>query len=356
MKKTALFFVLAMFVAAGGALAAELAYHAPKGAGFADAGRETKPIKLTVTTTHKPGSAAAQLEQCMLQVFGEDAPEGMFEFAMYDSGVLYKSDAELPALIAGEVDMSFISPAWMYDNGLSWFNMLDMGYLFDSVAHLDAVCDPATEIGKRIQQAIWDEFHIMSFGVEYIGARNVWLAKDREITGPDDLVGIKLRMPTGASYVQLGNALGFNVTPLDVSEIYLAMETGLIEGHENQIFSTYTNGQFECAETLVFTEHMLGSMFVMLSGGAWEKMTAEQQGIFYACMRKAVALANKWVVDTEKKYIDIAEKDFSIRLQYPDKAAIKEKVQAFYLNNAAYSSKWDIDLLERINRLAEEMR
>ncbi len=164
--------------------------------------------KIIVTTTHKPGAASYQCEQFIQQVFDEKAP-GMFNFEMYDSATLFKTDAEFPAILAHEANISFIQPSYMYDNGLPWANMLDMGYLFDSVDHMKATFDPEGEIGAYLQQAIWDEFHVMTFGCDYIGTRDLWLAEDKDINTPEDCEGLTIRMPTSASFVQLGEALGF---------------------------------------------------------------------------------------------------------------------------------------------------
>lgn len=146
-------------------------YIAPKGAKAAETS-SGKPIKITVTTTHKAGGASYQCEQYILEVFKELDPEGkMFEFEMYNSGTLYKTDAEFPAILSHEVAMSFIQPSFLHDKGMEWANMLDMGYLFDSVDHLEATFNPAGELGAYLQQAIWDEFHVMSFGAAISSGR-----------------------------------------------------------------------------------------------------------------------------------------------------------------------------------------
>ena len=326
----------------------------PEGAKAAET-ESAEPLKIIVTTTHKPGAASYQCEQFIQQVFDEKAP-GMFNFEMYDSATLFKTDAEFPAILAHEANVSFIQPSYMYDNGLPWANMLDMGYLFDSVDHMKATFDPEGEIGAYLQQAIWDEFHVMTFGCDYIGTRDLWLAEDKDINTPEDCEGLTIRMPTSASFVQLGEALGFNVTPLDVSEVYLAMETGLIDGHENQIFSTYAQGQFEVCKTLVFIEHMITPNFITLDGDIWEQMTTEQQEIFYDCMCEARDLTIEWAIEEEQNLLKEAKDTYNIRFQYPDKAPFKEKVQAAYLSNKDISGKWDLELLEKINALGDSMK
>lgn len=343
--------------ASGGDSAEELDIgdrHFPQGAAYAET-ESSEPLKIIVTTTHKPGAASYQCEQFIQQVFDEKAP-GMFQFEMYDSGTLYKTDAEFPAILAHEAGMSFIQPSYMYDNGLDWANMLDMGYLFDSVDHMRATFDPEGEIGAEIQQDIWDEFHVMTFGCDYIGTRELWLAEDKDINTPEDCAGLTIRMPNSASFVQLGEALGFNVTPLDVSEVYLAMETGLIDGHENQIFSTYAQGQFEVCKTLVFIDHMITPNFITLDGDIWEKMTLEQQKIFYDCMCEARDLTIEWAVEEQEKLLEEAKTTYGIRFQYPDKAPFKEKVQKAYLENKEISGTWNLELLEKINALGESMK
>ena len=335
------------------AIVQEAAIVTPQGSTCAPDSQIVEPFPILFSTTHKPGAASCELQRNMLKVFEEKAP-GMFKFEMYDSAVLYNTDAELPAILSGDIDMSCIQPSFLYDNGVAWGNMLDMGYLNVSYDHMKAIYDLNGDIGKDLQQRLWDELHVMTFGAEYLGTRNIWLAKYKEIKTPEDLQGIKLRMPSSASYVMLGEGLGINPTPLDISEIYLAMETGTVDGHENLVLPTFTQGQVECAETLVKTEHMICPNFVTLNGDTWQKMTAKQQETFYTLMLECIEINDEQILVLEEETFKKCEDEFGVVFQYPDKQAFIDRVQSYYLSKPENQANWDMDLLDRINTLGKE--
>ena len=101
---------------------------------------------------------------------------------------------------------------------------------------------------------------------------------------------------------------------------------------------------------------MITPNFITLDGDIWEQMTTEQQEIFYDCMTEVRNLTIDWAVEEQEKLLDIAENEYGMRFQYPDKEPFKEKVQAAYLNNPAISGTWNLELLEKINALGESMK
>src|SRR5438105_4198854 len=67
----------------------------------------------------------------------------------------------------------------------------------------------------------------------YLGTRQVNLRSVRDVKGPSDLAGVKMRMPGGPDWLLLGQSLGVTPTPMGMPEVYLALQTGAIDGQEN---------------------------------------------------------------------------------------------------------------------------
>lgn len=315
---------------------------------------EPKKITLVTTTSAVKGSPLQLMQESLTEVFAAKG-RGWFEFDHFDSSTLFKQDAEFGAVKNGDVDMSFVSANWFFDNGYTWFNMYDAGFIFKNLAHQQAVYNPKGEIGKMIVDKIWEEsgHSIRTFGATLLGTRTLWLRKkDTIVNVPADLARVKLRMSNSAAYLLMGRALGAQPTPLDGNEVYLAMQTGAIDAQENVILSSFNGGLAEVCESIARTDHALAANNICMYGPTWEKMTPEQQALFEELVAEAIALTNRKVTAAEERVLKICEEK-GIVMQYPDRDAFRKHVLDYYLKDPA-SKDWDLKMLEKINQLAEQ--
>lgn len=132
------------------------------------ASKET--IRLITSTSQLPGASTQLLQSRLSQISGEKGG-GNFQFEHYDSATLFKSSAELGALLDGNIDIGFIQLGYFYDNGAMWANMFDIAFLYDDVEDMMQVLDTEGEIGKWVQNQIWDEFHVKVIAPFYLGRR-----------------------------------------------------------------------------------------------------------------------------------------------------------------------------------------
>lgn len=309
-----------------------------------------EPITIITTTSAVPGGTNQMLQESITEVFNEKG-NGWFNFEHYDSATLYKSDAEFGALTNGDVDMAFLSSSWFYDNGADWISMYDTGYMYKDYDHMKQVFDLDGETGAYLSNRIWDEFHIKTFGANYLGVRHVWLRdKNMIVNTPEDLKGIKLRMPNSASWMFLGSALGAEPTPMDSSEVYLGLQTGTIDAQENIILSTWSSGSYEACETVALTGHLYSSCIISMNGDTWEKMTAEQQELFAQLMAEAIELNNEKVLTAEADVMKQVE-ELGIVIQNPDIDAFRNHVLDCYLADESISGSWDLEQLDKINAM-----
>ena len=92
-----------------------------------------------------------------------------------------------------------------------------------------------------------------------------------------DMKGLKLRTQDDAIMISMMKALNAAATPMNYSEVYSALETGVIDGAENDFTSYYSSGHYEVAKFYSLDMHTAPSSLVVMSAGAWASLSAEQQ-------------------------------------------------------------------------------
>ena len=162
----------------------------------------------------------------MMDLFaGQIADE--FTLEPYYGGNLFKQGTELVALQRGNLEMGNIAPQDISNQIPAW-SALTSAYLFRDAAHLRTFFD--SDLGTEFKQMAEDQLGVHILGPTYFGARQVGLRIDKEIKTPEDMAGIKLRMPGGDAWQFLGTALGANPTPMAYAEVYTGLQTGAIDG------------------------------------------------------------------------------------------------------------------------------
>src|SRR4029078_13155338 len=97
----------------------------------------------------------------------------------------------------------------------------------------------------------------------------------RTVNVPADMAGVKLRMPGSEAWQFLGNALGANATPLAFEEVYLAMQTGTIDGLENPPPAAVAAKFYEVSKQIVLTSHMVANTFFAVASKYWNDLSDE---------------------------------------------------------------------------------
>ena len=137
--------------------------------------------------------------------------------------------------------------------------MFTAGYLFNSYDHMTATLNG--EVGQEVFQKISDEQGLLPLGAWYLGSREISLSEDRAIKTPEDLNGVNLRMPNSEAWLFLGEALGANPTPMSFSELYLALQTGAVDGQDNPLGSVESAKFYEVQKSITLTHHLVDSVW-----------------------------------------------------------------------------------------------
>src|SRR2546423_9272140 len=156
------------------------------------------------------------------------APE--FDVQVYPGSQLFRQGTEVPAMQRGNLEMSTMT-TFEVAQQVPEFGFFNRAYLFRDYAHAYKTFTGAP--GKRYADTVAQKMGIVIVAPTYLGTRQVNLRTAREVKGPADLAGVKMRMPAGADWLLLRQALRGTPTPLGLPEGSLALPTGPICGPED---------------------------------------------------------------------------------------------------------------------------
>lgn len=131
----------------------------------------------------------------------------------------------------------------------------------------------------------------------YYGARHV--TSNRPIARPEDMKGLKIRVPDAPAYLAFPKSLGANPTPIAFAEVYLALQNGTVEAQENPLPTIEAKKFFEVQKNISLTGHIVDSLLTVVSGSTWSKLSDADKKIFSDVMVEAADKAGRDIVASE---------------------------------------------------------
>ena len=267
------------------------------------------------------------------------------DFEPYWNNTLFKQGTELVALQRGNLEMSNLAPQDISKQLPAW-SLMTSAYLFRDPDHLKKTF--RSDVGHEFVKMARDQLGIQIVTPVYFGARHVNLKPDRTIRTPQDLAGIKLRMPPGEFWQFLGESIGVSPTPVAFAEVYTALQTGAIDGQDNPLLLSKLMKFYEVTSQFVLTGHVIGYDLMTVSTKAWDAMPPALQTHFQSAADKAIDDYTAKFNGQEKDVIEFF-KSQGKKVYTPDIAAFRTYAQKKYVDK--YGHDWPKGALERINAL-----
>lgn len=308
----------------------------------ADTGDLGDPVKLTVSLTAVSTDTHAQAMEKFKETV-EDLSGGNITVDLYTDATLFAQEEETAAVAAGDCDMVLSSASWL-TTGSPWVSMFTAGYMFKSYDHMTSVLNGV--IGDKVYQKISEEQGILPLGAWYLGSREISLSEDKEIKTPDDLNGINLRMPNSDAWLFLGKALGANPTPISFSELYLSLQTGVVDGQDNPLPTVESAKFYEVQKSITITNHLVDSVWPTINAEKWESLTEAQKEIIKQGIEAGREYCDTTNLDKESKLIEFF-KEQGVSVYEADIDAFAEHVLDSYLNDPI-SESWDKDIYDQV--------
>ena len=230
-----------------------------------------------VATDTPKGQAAERFKEQ-----AEKLTKGRVKVEVYPNSQLYKDKEELEALQLGAVQMLAPSLAKFGPLGVKEFEAFDLPYIFPSKAALYAVTEGPIGRGllKKLEPkgitglAYWDNgFKIMS--------------ANKPLHAPGDFRGLKMRIQSSKVLDAQMRALGANPQVLAFSEVYQALQTGVVDGTENPPSNMYTQKMHEVQKHLTVSNHGYLGYAVIVNKKFWDGLPADIRGQLEQAMRDA---------------------------------------------------------------------
>jgi len=301
-------------------------------------------IELKFGHVGAPGS----LFEVSVEEFATRANEklaGKAKVVTFGSSQLGKDKELLQKLKLGTVN--FALPSSVMSTVSDQFGLFEMPYLVQSRDHMGRIEDeifwatlaPAAEAKGYKVLAVWEN-----------GFRHI-TNNERPINVPADLEGIKLRTPKGEWRVKMFQSYGANPTPMSFSDVFTALQTGVIDGQENPFAQIYSAKFQEVQKYLSLSGHVYTPAYVLVGMDAWEQLPEDVRQILEETAKENQAFVYETAANMET---DLLQKltDGGMEVNEPDKGAFVEASGAIY-EEFATSVPGGKEMVEKAQSLAE---
>jgi tripartite ATP-independent transporter DctP family solute receptor len=136
----------------------------------------------------------------------------------------------------------------------------------------------------------------------YYGQRHV--TANREIKKPEDMKGMKLRVPPAPLFLMFTKSVGANATPIAFAEVYLALQQGTVDGQENPLPTIMAKKFYEVQSHIMLTGHITESLLTIVGAHVWPKLNDSEKKIFNDVLIEAAAKATDQIRASELKLAD----------------------------------------------------
>ncbi|NDW33415.1 TRAP transporter substrate-binding protein [Salipiger sp. PrR007] len=246
-----------------------------------------------------PGSVA--MEEFATTI-GEKT-DGRYTGTVYHNGQLGDQRFAVEQFAFDGIDFAVFSGGSLGDFAPA-LNIVSMPYVFRSEEHMFEVLDG--KIGERLSDALADSNMVAL--AWYTGGARSFYTVDKPVVTPADLKGLKIRVPDADIFVATVEALGANATPLAFGEVYTSLQTGVIDGAENNAPSFESTRHYEVAKLYSLDQHMMVPEALVVSKSLWDSLSPEDKEVFRATARASAETQRKlWAERVEKSKAVLAE-------------------------------------------------
>ncbi|QCX32894.1 TRAP transporter substrate-binding protein [Caloramator sp. E03] len=286
--------------------------------------QEQKQIVLRLSDTHPDGFVTVRADKEFARLVEENS-KGRIKVEVYPGGQLGDEKSVIEQVQFGAIDLvrTSISPLAEFDKELS---ALMLPYLYRDTEHMFKVLDGP--VGEKIFKNL-ENYKFEGLCWFDAGSRNFYNTK-KEVKKPDDLKGLKIRVQENKMMMDLVKALGASPTPMAYSEVYSALQTGVIDGAENNWASYLSSNHFEVAKYITTDEHTRVPEVIIMSKITWDKLSADDQKIIKdAAVKAGLYQRQEWQKDEEAAKNQLKDKGVKITT-LESNSEFQDKVKVLY--------------------------
>ena len=293
-----------------------------------------------VATNTPKGKGAEKFKE-----LAEQRTNGRVKVEVYPNSSLFKDGEEMEALQLGSVQMLAPSVSKFGPLGVREFEVFDLPYIFDGYDDLHKVADG--KVGRDLFKKLESKGII---GLAYWDNGFKDFSANKPLRMPDDYKGLKMRIQSSKVLGDEIKALGAIPQVMAFSEVYQALQTGVVDGTENPPSNFYTQKMHEVQKYLAMTEHGVIEYAVIVNKKFWDGLPADIRTTLEGAMKDATKYANdiaKKENDDALAAVKASGRTEILTLTPEQKAAMKKALVSVHKENESRIGK---DVIQEIYR------
>ncbi|WP_153394497.1 TRAP transporter substrate-binding protein [Ornithinicoccus halotolerans] len=296
----------------------------PDGTAQVSVGEDCEDVVLRVAHAVAPGSPVDQATERLAELAAEKSG-GTLEVQVFPAGQLGNEQEYLEGLASGSLEMAAIVGN-AYGTVAPETNVLALPYAFRDYEHLKAAMDG--EPGQQIVETVEEQAQVRILDPSwYYGTRH--LTANQPIQTPDELQGVKLRITPVPVVEQSWAQMGATPSPVDFSELYTALQSGVVDAQENPLPTIATSNLNEVQDYLMLTGHTVANLMVAINPELHDSLCEEQRAALDGATQEAGDFIDETVLQAEEDLRGELTSEGGMELVEPDVEAFRARLEGF---------------------------
>lgn len=277
----------------------------------------------------------------------EKKTDGRYSIKVFPASSLGKEQAINEAISLGTVDIIYTGCGFA-SRSFGPIGISDYPFTMRGYPHWKAYTesDLFAELSEGYKKATGGATVV---ALTYYGARQV--TANKPILKPEDMKGLKIRVPNAPSYVLFPKAVGANPTPMAFSEVYLALQQKVVDAQENPLPTIQFKKFYEVQSDINLTAHITNSLITVVSGTTLKKMDPADQEILNDALKNSALWASDQIVQAEKDLVAWFREQGN-KVNEVDRKPFMDIVKPHLLSK---DMPWTPDVYERLQAIPDAM-
>lgn len=270
--------------------------------------------------------------------------DGRLKITLFPAGSLGSQAEAIDQLRVGSLDFLTSGPTILnpFDEKVMVFGV---PYLFRDRDHAYRVME---ELGEELFNThILQQSGVRTIALWYFGTRTLTINAERPIMRPSDLAGMNVRAMTIPVYSDAVASLGASPTPVEFTELYMALQTGVVQGQENPVPTIYAQKFHEVQSQIVLTNHTVHMGSVHVSDRVWQTISEEDRNLILDVFEEYRPEIDRRIDQQSVRLLD-EMRDAGTRIVEPDTEAFRRHSEAHM--QRIYGDRWG-ELITRIKAI-----
>ena len=275
----------------------------------------------------------------------EELTNGRYRVRVYPASALGNESAINESLALGAVDIIYTGASFVA-NEYPPIALSDFPYAIENFDHWQAYRD--SQLFAEIAEEFGSATGSRVIGYTYYGFRHV--TANREVLHPDDMQGLKIRVPNASMFLILPNATGANAAPMPFAEVYLALQQGVVDAQENPLTTIRLQRFHEVQSHINLTGHIMPSLLTLVSVRTLDELGPEDAELLEAVASRAAQRASEEIAASERALVAWFRGE-GLEVNEVDRGAFRHSVDS-YFENREYP--FEESYLSRLRELADQ--